>query len=481
MRHLTGIILALLTSTVSYAYDYQYYLGLKGGLTTLTGGDSARFTLQDSYGASFGYRFKDRWLIDFDLSYRRNYNDTTAGTIFAIGGNKDDATQRWKATRLGLSLKHLLFSSENKVNLSLGLGGGLMMWKIVDPVSDTTLSVSGVHHETADFAAPEIFLSGAGGVGVFLSPSWSVNWDFHADYLSGAGAEFEASVKSSRDRWQVGSFLSLSYHFGDITAKAGWRSDKSWSSAGVRTLDTDPRALDSDGDGVPDDLDRCLSTPAGAVVDGHGCSVDSDGDGVSDGLDDCPNTERRAAGMVDIFGCPVDSDFDGVPDYLDSCPFNRVGAHVDENGCPVDSDADGVPDGLDDCPNTLFGVDVDQFGCIDLSMLAQPMILNIDYPPGSFEIDPNNRERIKDLARLLSFVPDIRLEIDGYTDNIGTTVANKKLSEKRARRVRDYLVSLEVDPDRIKVFGKGETNFVASNQTAEGRAKNRRIEIIFYM
>ena len=72
------------------------------------------------------------------------------------------------------------------------------------------------------------------------------------------------------------------------------------------------------------------------------------------------------------------------------------------------------------------------------------------------------------------------MDINGYTDNIGTTVANKNLSEKRARRVGDYLVSLGVSPDRVKVFGKGETNFVASNQTADGRAKNRRIEIIFY-
>ncbi len=108
------------------------------------------------------------------------------------------------------------------------------------------------------------------------------------------------------------------------------------------------------------------------------------------------------------------------------------------------------------------------------------MVLNIDYPSGSFEIDPNSRERLKQLARILNFVPEIRLEVNGYTDNIGTEVANRRLSEKRANRVRDYLVTQGVDTERIKVFGKGETNFVASNQTAAGRAKNRRIEIIFF-
>ncbi len=84
------------------------------------------------------------------------------------------------------------------------------------------------------------------------------------------------------------------------------------------------------------------------------------------------------------------------------------------------------------------------------------------------------------LAGLLNFVKDMKLDINGYTDDIGATAANRTLSEKRAARVKGILVSLGVEEDRIKVFGLGETNFVASNQTAEGRAKNRRIEIVFY-
>jgi outer membrane protein OmpA-like peptidoglycan-associated protein len=215
-------------------------------------------------------------------------------------------------------------------------------------------------------------------------------------------------------------------------------------------------------------------------VDEFGCPLDSDRDGVPDGLDDCPGTPTLARERVDIHGCPVDSDFDGVPDYADSCAFNPVGAQVDQKGCPYDSDNDGVPDGLDDCPNTLVGVEVDQHGCIDLAMFAQPMVLGIDYPPGGFDVDPHNRKRIERLAGLLNFVKDMKLDINGYTDDIGAAAANRTLSEKRAARVKGILVSLGVEEDRIKVFGQGETNFVASNQTAEGRAKNRRIEIVFY-
>jgi len=67
---------------------------------------------------------------------------------------------------------------------------------------------------------------------------------------------------------------------------------------------------DSDGDGVPDKLDRCPNTPAGCRVDASGCPIDSDGDGVCDGLDQCANTPRGAT--VDARGCPKDSDGDGV-------------------------------------------------------------------------------------------------------------------------------------------------------------------------
>jgi outer membrane protein OmpA-like peptidoglycan-associated protein len=113
-------------------------------------------------------------------------------------------------------------------------------------------------------------------------------------------------------------------------------------------------------------------------------------------------------------------------------------------------------------------------------MLAEPMVLNIDYVSGSFEVDPKTRERLKSLARILVFADQVNIEINGYTDNIGLATANRKLSEKRANRVRDFLASQGVAEERMKVFGRGETNFVASNETAAGRAKNRRVELIFY-
>jgi outer membrane protein OmpA-like peptidoglycan-associated protein len=119
--------------------------------------------------------------------------------------------------------------------------------------------------------------------------------------------------------------------------------------------------LDSDGDGVPNGVDRCPNTPVGATVDATGCTRDSDGDNIPDGVDKCPDTP--AGVLVDAKGCPRDSDGDGIPDGLDRCSDTPKGATVDALGCPGDEDADGVLDGLDRCPRTPIGATVDAYGC----------------------------------------------------------------------------------------------------------------------
>ncbi|MDD4052798.1 MAG: OmpA family protein, partial [candidate division Zixibacteria bacterium] len=240
-----------------------------------------------------------------------------------------------------------------------------------------------------------------------------------------------------------------------------------------------PVERDADGDGVIDADDRCPNTPAGAIVDAQGCPIDSDRDGVPDGLDDCPNTPPEAAGYIDIYGCPVDSDFDGVPDFRDSCPDGPVGAMVDAKGCPIDSDGDGVPDGLDDCPGTEAGIEVDSRGCIDVAFLRDTVRIYVNYFPGSFEIDERTKARLEPLVKKLLILKDVSFEIVGYSDNVGTPEANEMLSQKRANRMRDWLESVGIARERMTPVGRGEVNFLDSNDTAEGRTKNRRLELIF--
>lgn len=452
-------------------------LGLGGGWSTLTGGDSAKFPLQGNYSGVLRYDWPGPYSWEISLRTYSLSDDSSATSSFSRERNELFALNKWTAARLGWQMRREMLRLGKRINLNLGVGGGLMIWKVSDPVTDTTFSVTGAHSEKVDYAATELFLSTEGSVSFSISPSWSLEFVTGVDYLTEAGAEFGKEINTARDRWIVNAGFVLSIGLGKKSREV-WPSEENWS----RTQDVPSvhQTLDSDDDGIPDITDRCMNTPRGAIVDRFGCPIDSDADGVSDGLDDCPGTDIRARGKVDIYGCPIDSDYDAIPDYLDSCAFNRLGAIVDQTGCPIDSDGDGVPDGIDDCPNTLYGVDVDGKGCIDLAMLAEPMVLNIDYAPGSFEVDPRSRERLESLARLLNFVPDIRLDVSGYSDNIGTSTANRNLSEKRARRVRDFLVTLGIATERIKAIGKGETDFVASNQTSAGRAKNRRIVITFY-
>ncbi len=125
--------------------------------------------------------------------------------------------------------------------------------------------------------------------------------------------------------------------------------------------------VDSDNDGVTDDIDQCADTPVGTVVDAVGCPVplDSDSDGVTDDIDQCADTPVGT--VVDAVGCPValDSDSDGVNDDIDQCANTPVGTVVDAVGCPVplDSDSDGVNDEFDQCANTPAGTPVDAVGC----------------------------------------------------------------------------------------------------------------------
>jgi outer membrane protein OmpA-like peptidoglycan-associated protein len=94
-------------------------------------------------------------------------------------------------------------------------------------------------------------------------------------------------------------------------------------------------------------------------------------------------------------------------------------------------------------------------------------------------LKPQARETLAKLSGILLVLPDVNLRIEGFTDSTGTAERNKILSAERARSVYDFLVMEKVDPSRMTHAGYGPANPVADNATAEGRAKNRRVEITF--
>jgi OOP family OmpA-OmpF porin len=196
--------------------------------------------------------------------------------------------------------------------------------------------------------------------------------------------------------------------------------------------------------------------------------LDSDGDGVVDERDQCPNTPRGIT--VDARGCPPDTDGDGVPDYLDRCPGTPPGVAVDNSGCPFDSDGDGVADHMDQCPNTPMGATVNEVGCWSLEATTL-------YDSNSSYMKAEAYPLLDEVASILMQNPEMKVEVQGHTDNKGSAQYNQWLSEKRAQRVTDYLVSKGIDPSRLEAKGYGLTQPVASNDTAQGRAQNRRVEL----
>ena len=181
---------------------------------------------------------------------------------------------------------------------------------------------------------------------------------------------------------------------------------------------------DSDQDGVPDNADNCKNTPWGDQVDEKGCSTDP--------IAVNRVRERKPAG--------VDKDGDGVPDYLDKCPLTPMDAAVDEKGCWATQDI-------------LFDFD-------------------------SYLLKSSYHSMLENVIAVLTKNPGLRIEIQGSTDNIGTSEYNQTLSEQRARAVKAYLVDKGIAPARLSAAGYGAARKAASNETATGRALNRRIDFM---
>lgn len=226
---------------------------------------------------------------------------------------------------------------------------------------------------------------------------------------------------------------------------------------------------DSDGDGIADDKDECPDI-FGTV---RGCP-DSDGDGIPDKDDLCPDEY----GLAQFGGCP-DTDGDGVPDKSDKCP--ELFGLPEFDGCP-DSDGDGIPDHLDKCPQT-HGGEGSEDGCPTLTS-AQKLTIeqafgNLEFESGKATIKENSLTFLVKLAMLMRENPTWRIELAGHTDSVGDAQSNLELSKNRVEAVASFLVSLDIAKDRIISSFYGQSKPIDANDTAEGRAKNRRVEMNF--
>ncbi len=112
---------------------------------------------------------------------------------------------------------------------------------------------------------------------------------------------------------------------------------------------------------------------------------------------------------------------------------------------------------------------------------ARGLIVNMSdvlFDFNKFTLKPEAREKLAKVSGILLAYPNLKLQVEGYTDNIGSEEYNQRLSEKRADGVRDYLVSQSVVNANVTAAGYGKSNPVADNSTNSGRAENRRVELV---
>ncbi len=235
-----------------------------------------------------------------------------------------------------------------------------------------------------------------------------------------------------------------------------------------------PMPSDRDSDGIIDDVDQCPDVPGLAKY--QGCPVpDTDKDGINDEEDKCP----AVPGIAKYNGCPIpDTDLDGINDEEDKCP--SVPGVARYQGCPVpDTDGDGVNDEEDKCPS-VAGTKENN-GCPEIKQEVITRInyaaKNIFFATGSARLLSTSNKALNEVAQIMKDDANLKLDIDGHTDNVGKAEYNHTLSHNRASSVKNYLVSKGIEETRLNATGYGFTKPVASNKTAAGRAKNRRVEM----
>ncbi len=243
------------------------------------------------------------------------------------------------------------------------------------------------------------------------------------------------------------------------------------------TLGRSKKTIDNDldNDGFLNDVDVCPMAP-GIAPDG--CPPnDLDDDGIYDQNDRCPCEPGEAPS-----GCPtgLDTDKDGFPDEVDECPTEPG---IAPKGCPVrDADGDGLPDEVDKCPmqpENRNGYQ-DEDGCEDV--IPEELKESIGVLEGiTFEFNSENIRRssrpvLDKAAEALKKFPEVRVRIEGHTDNVGDPAYNLELSKKRAASVKSYLVEKGVPEAQLETDGFGDTKPLDEADTDAARAKNRRIE-----
>lgn len=225
---------------------------------------------------------------------------------------------------------------------------------------------------------------------------------------------------------------------------------------------------DRDEDGIPDKQDACVSIKGVVSPEPllNGCPeppADRDGDAIPDDYDACATKAGIATFVPRTHGCPkiVDTDGDKVADSEDACPQEKGLAPPEGNGCPK---VEKPPE-----PPKLALL-------VDYSITILQLIY---FQRGTAVLQAKSEPFLQAIAQIFQEHPEIELvEVQGHTDDTGNEDLNRRLAQGRAEAVVKWLVRHGVSKDRLTPKGYGASEPVATNETEEGRAKNRRVRFV---
>jgi outer membrane protein OmpA-like peptidoglycan-associated protein/opacity protein-like surface antigen len=463
--------------------DGRWGVEAEGGLWKLTEGYWDHSNMKGFLGFGVRKGLSERWIGTLSYRYGSIRPGVESPSEDAGLTTKSYGTLFTEIHNPTLTFEYLLRPGES-FRPYVGLGLGLTAWRVLDaeeegfiPKGTTVLGYESDGDRYEKLQSTEFTLAAELGAEYWLSESFSMR--LAARYHILPGNDLDNVGLSSTNAFDnpeyVDSNKGLLQGAVGLTYWFGGRSD-------------------ADNDGLEDDRDACprAAEDFDGFQDEDGCpDYDNDEDGVPDDVDGCPLDPEDRDGFQDEDGCPdPDNDGDGIIDARDGAPDEAedMDGFEDEDGVPdPDNDQDGVLDAADQCPDTPLGVEVDENGCPlpepepDANMQAMDAggltLEGVTFRSGSAQILPSSLEVMQRVADSLKASPDVRVEVRGHTDATGGAETNRQLSHRRAMAVRDVLIQLGISPSRITAVGYGEDYPIASNETREGRAANRRVEL----
>jgi outer membrane protein OmpA-like peptidoglycan-associated protein/opacity protein-like surface antigen len=483
------LLCLLATSAAAEDLTGRFGFGLEGGVMKLMHGQRDYSNISGFGGLRLRYGLSPNFVLN--LSHKTGYVRPGVDTHYDDAGFTFDSYSQFYTTihnpELGVLWR---LAPDGSFDPYVGLGAGVIIWDVHDqrgidlgkielPGGPTVIGYD-IDGDVQELKATNFDVSIGLGFDWFLSDHFAIDFGVRYHYMFGQNKD-TIGMSQVRDddadppqgMWSppvehvddnkalLDAYLGLTVYFG---------------------------SADNDGDGIYNDEDDCPSEPEDfdGFQDEDGCPEDdNDGDGVADADDQCPNEAEDRDGFEDEDGCPdPDNDGDGILDARDRCPNEAedMDGFEDEDGCPdVDNDGDGVLDANDKCPDTSAGVQVDGFGCALIEKLPDRVTLEgVEFATNSAELTGMSTAVLDKVAKSMVAYPDESAEIAGHTDSTGKASYNKDLSHRRAESVRQYLILKGVEASRLTAIGYGEEKPIADNGTAEGRAKNRRVEVIMH-